>query len=197
MEKFHTFNLGDFKITVLNDFGGTWSIYEMMPKVPQAALKSAFAANGYDETVARDGNNLLIDTGSEKILIDAGLPSPGDGIPRSGNLAAALQASGVDPNDIDLLIITHGDFDHIGGLGNYSRAKIILPDHAWKLWIDNTEKMVEEQTNLFKDNLTDAELEQRKAGRRRYASVLKQLENRIKRIDVDTEIVPGIQLLSA
>ena len=57
-------------------------------------------------------NCLLIDTGQHKVLLETGT---GDGMTPPGALLKRLQAAGVSPALIDGVIVSHADFDHIGG----------------------------------------------------------------------------------
>ena len=56
--------------------------------------------------------SLMIDTGKQKVLMDTGA---GKLVPTTGDLIAHLRAEGIAPTDIDLVILTHGFPDHIGG----------------------------------------------------------------------------------
>jgi len=57
--------------------------------------------------VAEHGLSLYIDTGDQKILFDTG---------QSGLFIQNARKLGIDIRDIDYLIISHGHFDHTGGL---------------------------------------------------------------------------------
>jgi glyoxylase-like metal-dependent hydrolase (beta-lactamase superfamily II) len=65
-------------------------------------------------------NCYLVDTGTGFVLIDTGSPN------RRRELDAALARAGCRPGDLRLIVITHGDFDHIGNAA-YLRARTGAP----------------------------------------------------------------------
>lgn len=70
-------------------------------------------AGGVD-SVLTPVNAYLVQTPEHLVLVDAGIGKyPGED---SGHLPDLLKNAGVDPSDIDLILITHFHFDHIGGL---------------------------------------------------------------------------------
>lgn len=61
--------------------------------------------------------------GEKTILVDAGLPGTYD------KIKAELEANGILPEDISLIVITHGHSDHVGELGKLrglTKAKIVM-----------------------------------------------------------------------
>ena len=73
-------------------------------------------------------NVFLVKTGSHKILIDAGI---GDGNAGKGKLIDSLKLYGLNPEDIDIICITHAHFDHVGGLVKdgkpvFTKAKLLF-----------------------------------------------------------------------
>ncbi|WP_426613262.1 MBL fold metallo-hydrolase [Bradyrhizobium sp. McL0616] len=62
-------------------------------------------------------NAVLVRSGSQTILIDAGLGSdPNLNLPRAGQLIKRLESAGIDLASVTDVILTHMHMDHIGGL---------------------------------------------------------------------------------
>ncbi len=63
----------------------------------------------------------LISSGNKKIIVDTGLGDEG------GKIIDALARKGLWPEDIDIVINTHGDPDHCGNNHLFSRAELLKP----------------------------------------------------------------------
>ena|SRR5689334_17258484 len=61
-------------------------------------------------------NVAVVRSGSQTILIDAGLGAEFPDFPRAGQLALRLQAAGIDPASVTDVVLTHMHMDHVGGL---------------------------------------------------------------------------------
>jgi glyoxylase-like metal-dependent hydrolase (beta-lactamase superfamily II) len=80
---------------------------------------------------------LLIRTATDTVLVDTGLGAyehPLGG--RGGELEAALAAEDVKPDDVDVVVVTHGHLDHIGGLcrdgePRFARARHVIARVEW------------------------------------------------------------------
>lgn len=77
--------------------------------------------------ICEHGFSALIETGSKKILIDAGAT----GIAATHN----LRLMGIAPEDIDVIVLSHGHSDHTGGLSNFSAKIIAHPDNFYKRYL--------------------------------------------------------------
>ena len=83
-----------------------------------------------------DGQNILVDTGFHpKYAIDAEKATFEDGLETFGRVVtlteenlpdAQLAKVGLQPSDIDTLVMTHSDIDHVGGIGDFPRATIVI-----------------------------------------------------------------------
>jgi glyoxylase-like metal-dependent hydrolase (beta-lactamase superfamily II) len=95
-------------------------------------------------TAAAGVNAFLIRTGGShnmNILIDAGYGKP---IAKESKLQDGLKVLGLEPKDIDLILLSHMHPDHIGGLLNenpqdnrpvFSRAKILVAAQELDYWL--------------------------------------------------------------
>jgi glyoxylase-like metal-dependent hydrolase (beta-lactamase superfamily II) len=62
-------------------------------------------------------NVVVVRSGGQTILIDAGLGSDPDlNLPRAGQLIKRLEAAGIDLGSVSDVVLTHMHMDHIGGL---------------------------------------------------------------------------------
>jgi N-acyl homoserine lactone hydrolase len=90
-----------------------------------------------DKTYPASLQNFLIDTGSEVILVDTGLPASAPAMPKKpgmklysgekiANFTEALEGVGYKVEDVDKVVLTHKHPDHSGELGLFSHAKIYM-----------------------------------------------------------------------
>jgi glyoxylase-like metal-dependent hydrolase (beta-lactamase superfamily II) len=146
-----------------------------------------------NDVVGGDGNCncLLIQTGEHRVLIDTG---SGDTMPSPPRLVGQLYAAGISPDEIDVVALSHGDTDHIGGaadeLGNvtFPRARHVLARAEWDYWAARPQRI---RPNAAFDEAFY-----------RWASAippmrLSQLDEHLQLIEPGTEIVPGIRAIAA
>ena len=89
-------------------------------------------------------NGFVIDVAGRRILIDAGL---GTGlVDTAGHMTANLVASGIAPESIDLILLTHLHRDHVRGITSESgealfpNANVMLNEHDLAFWTDEAEE---------------------------------------------------------
>lgn len=61
-------------------------------------------------------NVVVVQTGDQIILVDAGLGGQFPGFPRAGQFPKRLEAAGIDLPSVTDIVITHMHMDHVGGL---------------------------------------------------------------------------------
>ena len=177
-ETSHRFKLGNLDCLVVSD--GTITISDSLSRNPETA--------GMSKKYLNHILCLYINTGREKVLIDTGC---GVGLqPSNGKLLENLRGEGIRPEDIEIIIHSHGHADHIGGNIDadgrpvFSNARHVIHPAEWAHW----ERMVAAPPpagTLF-GMFTEVARKQ-----------LLPLKNRIKLVSDGTEIVPGIRYILA
>lgn len=118
--KHFRFKLGGFEITMISDsevfIDGPYPV--IGANADEADVRALMRDNLLPERKYQPGfSPTIVNTGKEIVLIDAGNGSNGF-VPRpnGGWLAAQLGPAGFKPEDIDIVALSHGHPDHIGGI---------------------------------------------------------------------------------
>lgn len=103
---------------------------------PAEELRRCLAAyGGFGSSTVLPFNYLLMSDGGRRILVDAGCGDRAENERHSGEPAGLLMKSlseaGVSPRDVDTVIISHGHWDHFGGVSvggeaAYPNAEIVM-----------------------------------------------------------------------
>jgi glyoxylase-like metal-dependent hydrolase (beta-lactamase superfamily II) len=159
----------------------------------------SFKIGEFDCTVIRDGTLkipgshdmeltcLFVGTGKHNVLIDAG---EGKGInPTSGYLLGNMRAAGIDPEDIDKVILTHTHLDHVGGLvddigkPSFPNARYIVHKKEWEFRAPTIQ--VEPEEERKNQDVLDV------TARKKLALVW----DRFDAFDGASEIIPGFKYI--
>lgn len=188
----YRFHVGDIQATVLSDglLSGSPSVYAN--DAPEAelrdVLRQAFLPT---DTMTLNLNTLLIETGGRRILIEAGAAQTMG--PNGGRLFANLAAIGLQPDDIDTVVISHTHPDHVGNLCNaeggkaFPRATVYVPEADWAFFVRG-------EPDLSYLPVSDE-------FRRRFAAAIKRsvepVASNVVLYRAGAEIVPGLATLPA
>ena len=141
------FHIGDFKCLSISD--GLQPIdAETLPTFFAGASAAELAAALQKHNMPPDHfdlqcSPLLIDTGAERVLIDSG----GGAVYHAhlGKVLPGLAAAGYQPEDIDLIVLTHGHLDHVcGGVDHngamvFPNARQLMARGEWEYWTEETD----------------------------------------------------------
>ncbi|AZS79403.1 MBL fold metallo-hydrolase [Achromobacter spanius] len=114
---------GDFTVTALSD-GYLAASLDLLSNIePGEACRMQNAA-GQNEPTAVHINAYLVRGAGRTMLIDGGA----GGIKQwGGRLLSNLSLAGVEPSDVDTLLLTHAHPDHVGGLVD-AAGQIVFPN---------------------------------------------------------------------
>ncbi|RIA56096.1 MBL fold metallo-hydrolase [Dichotomicrobium thermohalophilum] len=186
---FYRFRLGDYLVTIVSDGQLSLPTPTLAANVPEATLRSYLKTIRQGADMQRGHLNLtLIDTGEQIILVDAGAGP--DFQESAGRIEASLKAAGYSPEDITLVVITHGHPDHVWGIlddageaPRFPHAEYAINSEEWRFWTD--EKLAE--------RLPEARKPMARGARKNLTAV----SARTTRANPDAEVAPGVRLFSA
>jgi glyoxylase-like metal-dependent hydrolase (beta-lactamase superfamily II) len=189
----YQFKVGDFKVATISD--GLLTLPPLPTYAPTAdpeEVERAMVERFWlPDNLSLYFNATYVDTGTHQILIDTGA-----GVELGAGLAKLtqnLRSVGVQPQDIDVVIITHAHPDHIGGIVapdgqlTFPNAHYYVSADEWQFWtaptIDLSPLIIPES---FKQGM--------------IASAQKHLgaiANKVTQFQPNQEIVPGIIAIAA
>lgn len=190
----YRFKLGGFEVATIMDskvirsgltpsFGG---------EAAAAEVKALAKANRIDaDRYEHPFTPTLVNTGKELVLFDTGNGSLRDeyeqlkGRLPAGNLVARMAQAGYKPEDVDVVVLTHGHPDHIGGLTKggvpvFPKARYVIGAAEFDFWNKG-------------ENVREA----RKFNRELYMKIVVPLANQATFIKPGDEVVPGIRAVDA
>lgn len=187
---FYRFKIGAFEATVISD--GPLSLGApsdgVFSGVSKADMTKVLTDNFLPtDNVEMDQNTLLINTGNQLVLFDTGDGGSKMFGPKSGRQLANLKAAGIDPKDIDAVVLTHAHGDHCWGImsaagaQNFPNAQIYMSQADFDFWTDEAKA----QGDMMKPMIE---------GTRRH---LLPNKDRMVFVKDGQEILPGIQAMSA
>ncbi|HWP24797.1 MAG TPA: MBL fold metallo-hydrolase [Xanthobacteraceae bacterium] len=148
----YRYKLGNYEITVVTDG------VNRIPKFPDSfvtnksrdEVNAGIASLGWGlpkDQVAIPYSPIVVNTGAKLVVIDTGTGEAN--FERSkgaaGQFHSNLKASGIEPSQVDIVIISHFHPDHINGLLTkdnkpaFANAEILVPAAEWKYFMDDAE----------------------------------------------------------
>jgi glyoxylase-like metal-dependent hydrolase (beta-lactamase superfamily II) len=190
----YRFKLGGFEAATILDSKSVRDGLHPMYGANGAAdeVKALARANNIDINRFEHPNiPTLVNTGKELVLFDVGngaLPREYEQLKTrmpAGNLAERLGQAGYKREDVDVIVLTHGHPDHIGGLVEggkpvFPNARYVFGAAEYDFWKKN-------------ENVREA----RKFNQKLFMTICEPLAERSTFIKPGDEVVPGIRAVDA
>jgi glyoxylase-like metal-dependent hydrolase (beta-lactamase superfamily II) len=142
---FYRFKLGAMEATIVSDGPLPIGPATRAFKGPtEAELNKMFGEYFMPtDNVVLEQNSLVLNTGDRLILIDTGVSSVKRPEAQNGRLLNSLMQAGIDPKDIDAVVLTHPHIDHSGGMVGadgsrlFPNAQVYMTQVDHEFWLDD------------------------------------------------------------
>ena len=187
----YRYMVGTHEVTVVTDganrfkFPDTFVANKNRAEVNEG-LAAAFLQPAPDEVVV-PYTPIVINTGAKLVVMDTGTGEANfersKGV--TGQFHSNLKASGIDRNQVDMVIISHFHGDHINGLLTadnklaFPNAEVLVPAAEWKYFMDDGE-MSKQTTDRMKGVFAN------------LRRVFDALNRKVTPYEADKEVAPGI-----
>jgi glyoxylase-like metal-dependent hydrolase (beta-lactamase superfamily II) len=195
--RFHRHRIGEVELIALSDGGLNYPASMILGNVPPEA---ATRYNLPEKQIFISYTILLVKTDDKLVLNDLGagdLGNPGDKVfpgldhttSRTNLVVPSLNAAGINPEDIDIVLITHAHPDHVGGLfdaeGNlaFPSARYYVAQKEWDHWMSADPSTIEAEALRHHLELLIDE------ARRAFHAI----EDQVTLVQGSEEVVPGIR----
>jgi glyoxylase-like metal-dependent hydrolase (beta-lactamase superfamily II) len=149
------FEIGEFECVCVSDGALNYPPETFFANVPLERVEEALRERDLPTAqIMTPYSCLFINTGEHRVMVDTGAGDLGahaadvfPGLDHStsvtGLLPENLRAAGIDPSEIDTVIITHAHPDHVGGTLNetgelvFSNAHYFISEREWDFWISD------------------------------------------------------------
>ena len=143
---FYRFKLGSAEATIVSD--GTLPLGD--PKTNFTGLSPAEMEKQLTDNflptadAVLEQNVLILNTGDRLVLFDTGMGTDRTFGPSTGKLLATMKQAGIDPKDIDAVVMSHAHIDHCGGnvgddgKSNFPNAQFYISQADFEAWTDET-----------------------------------------------------------
>lgn len=182
-----TFSTGNAELTVISDGAFSMPLGLMFPDAPQDALRAILLENGLPTDAIRpDCNVTMARLGDRLVVFDVGAGP--NFLPGTGRLLEALGETGIDPDEVTDVVITHAHPDHLWGLTDdfdelvFANAAYHIGKEEWEFWSspDTIHKIGEDRQTFVV------------GAQNRFAAI----EGKVAFVKAGDEVLPGVEAVA-
>jgi glyoxylase-like metal-dependent hydrolase (beta-lactamase superfamily II) len=186
---FYRYKVGTHEVTVVTDGANRFRFPDgFVANKNRDEVNTAWAAlYGEKDQMVIPYTPIAVNTGSKLVVIDTGTSEAN--FERSkgaaGQFHSNLKASGINPDQVDTVIISHFHGDHINGLLDkdnklaFPKAEVLVPAPEWKYFMDDAE-MAKQTSDRMKGVFAN------------LRKVFDALGRKVTQYEADKEVAPGI-----
>jgi glyoxylase-like metal-dependent hydrolase (beta-lactamase superfamily II) len=191
------FEIGEFECASISDGALNYPPESFFANAPLERVEEALRERNLPTAqIMTPYTCLFIDTGEYRVMVDTGAGNLGahaaqvfPGLDHStsvtGLLPENLRAEGIEPSEIDTVVITHAHPDHVGGTLDergellFSNARYFISEEEWDFWASEaaTTKAPAVMVDTARRNLDP-------------------LEERMTHVGDGSEILPGVRAIA-
>jgi glyoxylase-like metal-dependent hydrolase (beta-lactamase superfamily II) len=184
----YPFKIGNLECLVIRDSVSPMDLDMLFSGIKKEEMEELLNKYHISRGEVMDVMCLLIHMNKQTVLIDTGWGTGKQ--PSWGKLIPILRTNGIKPEDIDVVINSHGHPDHIGGNADdkgkplFPKASYIMFSKEWEFWtsfpdLKNMEKWIQQEMHAYvRKNLIP-------------------LRERFTLVDENVEFLPGIRFIWA
>jgi glyoxylase-like metal-dependent hydrolase (beta-lactamase superfamily II) len=184
---YYRYKVGSYECTSISDGMLTFPMPQnFVRNIPrEQALAAAEAAYFPKGMIQVPFNPQLINTGSKLVLIDSGYGVQPN--PAAGHTLRNVQAAGIDPKSVDIVLMSHLHPDHTNGIRTadgslaFPNAEIMVPAQDWAFWMSAENAAKAESNPMMKNYFANV--------KKIYTGVS---ADRITKYEWGKEVAPGI-----
>ena len=186
---FYRYKVGTHEVTVVTDGVNRFRFPDgFVANKNRDEVNAAWATlYGEKDQLVVPYSPIAVNTGSKLVVIDTGTSEAN--FERSkgaaGQFHSNLKASGINPDQVDTVIISHFHGDHINGLLDkdnklaFPKAEVLVPAPEWKYFMDDAE-MSKQTTDRMKGVFSN------------LRKVFDALGRKVTQYEAGKEVAPGI-----
>ena len=184
----YALKVGDIDVLVVSDgvllLPGAMLAHNAEPAVRAAWLKENFLPpDAFDWAL----NVVVVRSGDQTILIDAGMGTEFPDLERSGHVIHRLEAAGIDLASVTDVVLTHMHMDHVGGLLIDGVKERLRPD--LRIHVAAAEVKFWEAPDFSRVSMPPGFPDALRSTAKRF---VKEYRNQLRTFEEEYEVAPGV-----